>query len=170
MNTLGLIKANKISSRVLAIDPGYERLGLAVIEKNQNKEKVVFSKCFKTSSSKEHDERLFLIGKEIEDIIKKYKPEFVATEKLFFSVNKKTALLVAEARGTILFVVKNNELPIFEFHPSDIKIAITGSGKADKKSLYYMAKKLIKLPEGKLIDDEVDAICIGLTFFAHSKY
>lgn len=156
---------------VLAIDPGYERLGIAVLEKTpgQGVEKVLFSECFRTSSKIDHAERLFLIGQEIEHVIKKYKPTFLATEKLFFSTNKKTALLVAEARGLILYAAKKHGLNINEFHPSDVKIAITGSGRADKKAIYFMAKKIVSLPNTKMLDDEVDAICIGLTFFAHFR-
>lgn len=156
--------------RILAIDPGYERLGIAVLEKTKGVEEVIFSNCFKTSKNIDHDERLFLVGKEVKNLIKKYKPDQLVTEKLFFSVNKKTALLVAEARGVILFCAKDAGINIKELHPSEIKIAITGSGNADKKSVYFMAKKLIKMPANNLIDDEVDAICIGLTFFAQGKY
>lgn len=154
---------------ILAIDPGYERLGIAILEKDKNNEKLVFSTCFKTSAKTEHAERLLLIGLELEKVILKYKPEAVATEKLFFSNNKKTALMVAEARGVILYVAKKCGLNLIEFHPSDIKIAITGSGRADKKAIYFMAEKLITLPKTKMIDDEIDAICIGLTFFAQHK-
>jgi crossover junction endodeoxyribonuclease RuvC len=157
--------------KVLAIDPGYERLGVAVLEKDnsstsKNKEVLIFSECFKTSSTLEHTERLFLIGQKVEEMILKYNPKFLATEKLFFSNNKKTAMMVAEARGIILYVAKKHGLKIIELHPNAIKIAITGSGNADKKAIYFMAKKLIKMPETKMVDDEVDAICIGLTLFA----
>lgn len=157
------------SLKILAIDPGYERMGLAILEKNGHSEKIIFSECFKTSSKIKHSERLELIGQEIESVILKYKPSTLATEKLFFSNNKKTAMFVAEARGVILYVAQKNNLTINEFHPSDIKIAITGSGRADKKAIYFMAEKLINLPKGKLVDDEIDAICIGLTFFAHNN-
>jgi crossover junction endodeoxyribonuclease RuvC len=159
--------------RVLAIDPGYERLGVAVLEKESGQskfaEKIIFSECFKTSSKIEHTERLFLVGQEIENLILKHKPEFLATEKLFFSNNTKTAMMVAEARGIILYIAKKYDLKIIELHPADIKIAITGSGNADKKAIYFMAKKLIEIPDTKILDDEIDAICIGLTFFAHHR-
>ncbi|MBP6912464.1 MAG: crossover junction endodeoxyribonuclease RuvC [Candidatus Pacebacteria bacterium] len=159
--------------KVLAIDPGYERLGVAVLEKvsGQNKfaEKLIFSECFKTSSKIDHTERLFLIGQKIEETVLKHKPEFLATEKLFFSNNAKTAMMVAEARGIILYIAKKYGLKIIELHPADIKIAITGSGRADKKAIYFMAKKLIEIPNVKMLDDEIDAICIGLTFFAQHR-
>lgn len=161
---------------ILAIDPGYERLGVAVIEKDCNNnlgkfsEKIIFSECFKTDAKINHEQRLFLIGQKVEEMVLKYKPEFLATEKLFFSNNKKTAILVAEACGVILYVAKKYGLKINELHPSDVKIAITGSGRADKKAIYFMAKKLIDLPKTKMLDDEIDAICIGLTFFAQYRH
>lgn len=167
---LQVLTKNKSFTKTLAIDPGYERLGVAIIEKIEGKERVLFSDCFRTDKNIEHADRLHLIGKNIQKIIKEYGPQCISTEKLFFSVNKKTALLVAESRGVIMFVAKENNLPIFEFHPSDIKIAITGSGKADKNSLYKMTEKLIEINKEKVIDDEIDAICIGLTFFAHNRY
>lgn len=167
---LQVLTKNKNFTKTLAIDPGYERLGIAVIEKTGNKEKVLFSDCFRTDKNLEHADRLHLIGKNIQKIIDSFTPDCISTEKLFFSVNKKTALLVAESRGVIMFIAKENNLPIFEFHPSDIKIAITGSGKADKNSLYKMTEKLIDIKKEKVMDDEIDAVCIGLTFFAHNRY
>lgn len=154
--------------RILAIDPGYERLGLAVLEKVAGKESIIYSECFKTKPNLPEEERFFLIGQKIELVIKKFKPQTLATEKLFFSVNKKTALLVAQTLGVILYIAKKSGLNTQSFHPADIKIAITGNGRADKKALYYMVKKLVKMPDKKMIDDEVDAICLGLTFFAHN--
>jgi len=159
--------------KVVSIDPGYERLGIAILEKQQKqKEVLLFSECFKTSSKLPHAERLYLIGEKIKKIIKKYKPTALATEKLFFSSNQKTAMLVAEARGVILYTGSSLGLQIFEYTPSDVKIAITGYGRSDKRQIMSMVSKLIdtsKLPQGKSLgksDDEFDAIAIGLTHFA----
>src|ERR1700741_5374669 len=96
--------------RIISIDPGYERVGIAIIEKEKKqparlggKEILIFSECFKTSPKIPHAERLNLIGARVKEIIKKYRPEKLVTEKLFFSKNQKTALLVAEAREVILY-------------------------------------------------------------------
>src|SRR5581483_1009955 len=116
--------------RIIAIDPGYERLGLAILEKEKGqKEILIFSECFKTSSKLSHHERLNLIGGRISEIIKKYQPKALATEKLFFAKNQKTALLVSEARGVILYTGNSLGLEIFEYLPAEIKIAITGYGR-----------------------------------------
>ncbi len=153
--------------KIISIDPGYERLGLAIIEKNKNeRETLIFSECFKTSAKLPHHERLALIGDRIIEIIKKYKPEQLATEKLFFAGNQKTALLVAEARGVILYAGSTCGLEIFEYRPNEIKIAITGYGSAEKKQMMDMVRKLIKVESKTNSDDELDAIAIGLTHFA----
>lgn len=163
--------------RIIAIDPGYERLGIAVLEKSYSgftavKEQLVFSECFKTSKKLPHHERLALIGNRIKEVIEKYEPEALATEKLYFSGNQKTAMLVAEARGVILYTGSSLGLDIFEYTPADIKIAITGYGKADKNQIIDMVKKLIQIGSKALSgnsDDEFDAIAIGLTHFAIHK-
>lgn len=153
--------------KIISIDPGYERLGIAIIEKGKNqRETLIFSECFKTSAKLPHHERLALIGDRILEVIKKYKPEQLATEKLFFAGNQKTALLVSEARGVILYTGSSLGLEIFEYRPNEIKIAITGYGSAEKKQIMDMTRKLIKIDSKTNSDDELDAIAIGLTHFA----
>jgi crossover junction endodeoxyribonuclease RuvC len=158
--------------KILAIDPGYERLGIAVLEKiPKGKEILLYSECFKTSAKIPHHERLTLIGNKIKEVIKKFEPEALATEKLFFSKNQKTALFVAEARGVILYSASSLGLEVFEYTPASIKIAVTGYGRSEKKQIIDMVKKLIVVPAGKNSDDEFDAIAIGLTHFAiHKTY
>ena len=156
--------------KILAIDPGYERLGIAVLEKlPREKEILLYSECFKTSAKIPHHQRLTLIGDKIKKTIEKFQPEALATEKLFFSKNQKTALLVAEARGVILYSANSLELSVFEYTPIAIKIAVTGYGKSEKRQVIEMVKKLIAVPKGKNSDDEFDAIAIGLTHFAIHK-
>src|SRR3989338_7341204 len=125
--------------KIISIDPGYERLGIAVLEKTaKQKETLIFSECFKTSAKLPHHQRLTLIGNKIKEIIKKYKPEVLATEKLFFSGNQKTAMLVAEARGVILYTGRSLGLSVFEYTPNEVKIAITGYGRSEKKQIIDM--------------------------------
>lgn len=155
--------------RVISIDPGYERLGIAVIEKENSKEKLLFSGCFKTSPKISHEERLKLIGQEIEKIIKEFKPNVLSVETLFFKNNQKTGMKVSEARGVILYVASVNGLEVKEFSPMDIKIAVTGYGLSDKEQVIFMVKKLIKIDKEIKYDDEYDAIAVGLTYFATTK-
>ncbi len=161
--------------RILGIDPGYERLGIAILDKplfaktSRGKEKVVFSECFKTSAKLEFSERLNLIGKEIQNIIKKYKPEVLAIETLFLTTNHKTVMHVAEARGVVIYECARAGLKIFEASPLQIKIATTGYGKADKNQIIKMVKMLVEVDKSKQSDDELDAIAIALTASAHLK-
>ena len=166
--------------KIIAIDPGYERMGVAIMEKNlqtKGKEILVFSECFKTSAKIPHEERLKLIGEEIENLIKKYKPKAMAIETLFFTNNQKTAMSVSEARGVMLYIASKLGLSVREFSPMAIKIAVTGYGKSEKKQIIFMVKKLIKIPQKSSeqvsqknkdikYDDEYDAIAVGLTYFA----
>ncbi len=155
--------------KVIAIDPGYERMGVAIIEKTSREEVLLFSECFKTSAKIPHAERLKLIGEEIEKLIKKYKPEAMAIETLFFKNNQKTGMLVAEARGVMLYVASKLGLRVVEFSPMAIKIAVTGYGSSDKEQVTYMVEKLIKIKSKIKYDDEYDAIAVGLTYFASEK-
>jgi crossover junction endodeoxyribonuclease RuvC len=154
---------------IIAIDPGYERVGIAILEKGTSKEVLIFSECFKTSTEEKHEDRLKLIGEEIEKVIKKYKPEAMGIETLFFKTNAKTAMKVSEARGVIMYEAAKNNLEILEFSPLQIKVAVTGYGKSDKEQVTEMVKKLIKITEPIKYDDEYDAIAVGLTFFASTN-
>ena len=162
--------------RIISIDPGYERVGIAIAEKNPKpsvgqvqKEKLVYSDCFKTSAKIPLTERLFLIGQEIDKVIKKHKPEAMAIEKLFFTTNQKTVMGVSEARGVIMYQALFNKIPVFEYTPLQIKIAITGYGRGDKKQIIAMLQHLIKIEKEIKYDDEYDAIAVGLTHLACTK-
>ncbi|MCX6735663.1 MAG: crossover junction endodeoxyribonuclease RuvC [Candidatus Parcubacteria bacterium] len=152
--------------RILGIDPGYERLGIAIMEKRENKDFLVYSECFQTSKETPFHERLLLLGKRIEEIIQEYKPNAMSIETLMFNTNQKTAMNVAEARGVILFQGMKCGLEIFEFTPLQIKIAITGYGRSDKSQVTEMTKRLVKIDKKGAKDDEYDAIACALTCFA----
>jgi len=154
--------------RILGIDPGFERLGIAILEKNKKSEKecVLFSECFKTSAQLEFSLRLRLIGNEINKIIKKYKPEILSIETLFLTTNQKTVMHVAEARGVVLYEAACAGLEIFEASPPQIKIATTGYGRASKEQVKKMVRILVEIDKLKTSDDELDAIAIALTAFA----
>lgn len=169
--------------KILGIDPGFERLGIAILEKparnassitnaggdKGQKEQVVFSECFKTSNKLDFSERLKLIGEEMKRVIKKYKPEVLAIETLFLNTNQKTVMHVAEARGVVIYEASQARLKIFEASPPQIKIATTGYGKANKKQMIKMVKILVKIADSKTSDDELDAIAIALTASASLK-
>ncbi len=166
--------------KILGIDPGFERLGIAVLEKDKKKDKILFSECFKTSPSLDFSERLTLIGDEVRKIIKKYKPDILSIETLFFTTNQKTVMHVAEARGVVMYECANFGMKIFEASPPQIKIATTGYGKANKEQVMKMVKLLVDIDNtktrpngwrsaGRESDDELDAIAAAITASAHLR-
>lgn len=155
--------------RIIAFDPGYERLGVAILDKENNKDKVIYSECFKTSNKEDHPVRLGQIAFKVEELIEKFCPTHMAIETLFFSKNTKTALKVAEARGVLLAICSKNNLIIQEFSPQAIKIAVTGSGNSDKTQVTKMVGLITGIDISKKIDDEIDAIATGLTCSASIK-
>lgn len=143
---------------VIAIDPGYDRVGVAIFTETKE---LAHSECI-TSSSKVFTERLVAIKKRIHELIHEFSPAALALETLFFSKNQKTALKVAEARGVIIVAAAELGVPVYEYSPQDVKIAVTGSGAADKVSVTKMVERLIQLGDKKRLDDELDAIALGM--------
>ena len=157
---------SRLSARtVLAVDPGFDRVGMAVLEK----ETLLFSQCIETNRKSPHAERLLEIGESVRKIIKKWQPKDLAIEQLFFNQNITNALKVSEARGVIIYEATRAGLEIFEYSPQAIKIAVTGYGKADKVQVESMVRKLIHMPSKKMLDDEMDAIALGITHLATKK-
>ena len=155
---------------VLAIDPGFDRIGAAVLTRENNKEKLLFSKCLETSKKDSHETRLKNLGQEIKGIINKWQPKALAIEKLFFNQNTTSALKVAEARGVILYEGALAQLPIYEYSPQEIKIATTGYGQAKKPEIETMVKRILKLDKMPKYDDETDAIALGITHLASYRH
>jgi len=156
--------------RVLAIDPGFDRIGLAVLIREERREKLLFSKCIETNRKDVQAKRLEQIGLEIKKIIKRWGPQALAIEKLFFNQNTTSALRVAEARGVIIYEAAKAGLEIFEYDPQEIKIAVTGYGAAKKAEVQTMATKLLALRTAPKRDDEADALAIGITHLASYKH
>lgn len=156
-----------LHNRVIGIDPGYDRLGVAIVEKNFSGEKLIFSDCLTSNKKDVWEERLISLGIELEKIIKKYQPQTLVMEKLFITSNQKTAMAVAEVRGMILYLAGKNILKVVDFSPVEIKSCLTGYGRADKKQVTSLVEKIVKIDHSrKILDDEYDAIAIALTFFA----
>lgn len=147
--------------RILAIDPGYDRLGMAVVEGNPSKPSLVMSECVLPDKGARED-RLARVAEAVAQAIKEYRPDALAIETLFFSINKKTAIGVAEARGAILATAGAASLPVIERSPQQVKLAVAGHGGADKPAVARMLPRIIALPAKKRLDDELDAIAIGI--------
>jgi crossover junction endodeoxyribonuclease RuvC len=155
--------------RVLAIDPGYGRCGVAVVEKENGKDAYIYSDCIETSAKTPFEERLGHVASEVERLIATYSPHAVALEKLFFNTNAKTAMHVAEVRGAIIRAAQGAGVPIREYTPGEIKSATAGHGRADKKEVTRMIHLLLKIDKPIKLDDEYDAIAVGITHLAHAR-
>lgn len=149
---------------ILGIDPGFDRIGAAVVTEQNRKEIILHSECIVTDRKQDFSERLVAMGTQIESIIAAWNPTALAIEKLFFQTNKKTAMQVSEARGVILYIAKKHNLTIFEIGPGTIKLSITGNGRADKGDIIKMIQLTTSLKQAKY-DDEYDAVATAITGF-----
>lgn len=162
------------SLRVLAFDPGFERLGVAIVEKRAGKEILLHSTCIRTEASFEFAERLRQLGSAVETLMKEWQPHMAALESLYFEKNAKTAMNVAAVRGMLLYAAATHGLKTYEYTPLQVKVAITGYGQSNKSAVSMMALRLLglhELPSGKrALDDEMDAIAVGLTCLASVRF
>lgn len=149
---------------ILGIDPGFDRLGCAILEKEKGCEKLIFSDCLTADKKLAHEKRLAKLSKELEKIIEKYKPDFLAIEKVFFTKNLKTVVGVAQACGMVLTIAGLNNIPAEEMSPPEIKMAVTGYGAAEKKQVQKMVQIILKIEKTPKYDDEMDAISVALAY------
>jgi crossover junction endodeoxyribonuclease RuvC len=163
-------KSTPTQNNILAVDPGFDRIGVAILREEGQKQELLHSECIVTDKKDSHAERLLDLGLKLQAIIKEWKPAQLAVEKLFFNQNTSSALGVAEARGIIIYEARLVGMAVYEYSPQDVKIAVTSYGKADKAQVEYMTRKLLKMEsEKKRLDDELDAIALGITHLAMRK-
>ncbi len=148
-------------NRILAIDPGYDRCGVAILDFGGGKYELKKSECITTDKKDLHQFRLFEIFNGLKEIIEKEKPDYIALETLFFSTNKKTAIKVAEARGVIVLLSGIYNISLLELSPQEVKIAMTGVGNASKDQVKKMVELTLKIDTKKVLDDEIDAIAVA---------
>jgi len=153
--------------RVLGIDPGYAILGWGVLDVEGNRFKVVAYDSILTDKDTPMPRRLQELHLGLKEIIEKYKPDEAAIEELYFNNNAKTAIMVGEARGTALLACAKAGIKISEYTPLQIKSALTGYGRADKKQVQTMVKMLLSMQEIPKPDDAADGLAIAITH-AHS--
>lgn len=148
---------------IIGLDPGYDRLGVAVfIDGILN-----FSTCLSSKPKDDFPTRLHCLGEELKAIFKTYQPDSVAMEEIFFSKNQTTALKVAEVRGMIMFLTGDQGIKLYQYSPQIIKLSVAGYGNADKNQVTAMVKRLVKFPKEPKYDDEYDAVAVGLTHLNH---
>lgn len=147
---------------ILGIDPGTATTGYGVVENKNSLIKMVDYGCILTKSSEDLENRLVTIFDELTEIIKKFKPEMVAVEELFFSSNTKTAISVGHARGVILLACSKAKVPVYEYTPLQVKQAVCGYGRAEKMQIQKMVKSLLSLEEIPKPDDAADGLAIAI--------
>lgn len=155
--------------RILGIDPGTGILGFGIIEVTRGNLSLVDAGVIRTPVKEDDAVRLQTIFEELTDIIVGTKPDWMAVEKLFFAQNVTTAMTVAQARGVILLCGKQAGLSIAEYTPLQVKQAITGYGRADKKQIQEMVRVILKLKEAPKPDDCADALAVAITHVQSSR-
>ena len=155
---------------VIGIDPGLATVGFGVIRTERNIITPVSYGCIRTSAEKESPQRLLEIYTEVIALFEKYAPGAVAVERLFFNKNVTNAMGVSEARGVIILAAQQKQIPVFEYTPLQVKQAITGSGRADKKQMQEMIKRLLNLGEIPKPDDAADGLSIALCHINIMRY
>lgn len=156
--------------RILGIDPGLNLTGFALLESDGSKKELLSYGVIRTKANTEKSIRLNEIYNDLKSIIVSLKPEICSIEQLFFSTNVTTAMSVSEARGIILLALNESGIPIHEYTPSQMKKALTGNGKADKKSIQKMLMLELKLKEIPKPDDAADAVSLALALSAELRY
>ncbi len=156
--------------KILGIDPGIGRCGWGMVESEKGKAKIINCGCIETPSKSEIPQRLITVYEEILKIIGNYSPDGMAIEELFFNTNAKTAFAVGQARGVVLLAAAKNKLPIFIYTPLQVKIALTGYGRAEKNQVGQMVRILLNLKSVPKPDDAADALAIALTHVFSNKY
>jgi crossover junction endodeoxyribonuclease RuvC len=147
---------------ILGIDPGFARTGFGVVEeKNKNLRAVTYG-CLSTPAGLSFEKRLKKIHDGLTNLIKKYRPEVCAVEKIFFCKNAKTAIDVGQARGVVVMTAEEKNLKIREFTPLQVKQFITGYGKAEKQQIQKMVKIILGLKEIPKPDDAADALALAI--------
>jgi crossover junction endodeoxyribonuclease RuvC len=157
--------------RILGIDPGTGILGFGVVDiDGKGKASLVDAGVIRTPVNQPDSDRLLTIFDELSEIIKELKPEVMSVEKLFFAQNVTTAMSVSQARGVVLLLGKQHDLELHEYTPQEIKMALTGYGRADKKQMQEMVRVILTLKEIPKPDDAADALAAAICHSMTSKY
>ncbi|MBI4240033.1 crossover junction endodeoxyribonuclease RuvC [Candidatus Uhrbacteria bacterium] len=147
---------------ILGIDPGFGRLGYGIISHEKNTFSCIEYGCIETAKTLPFAERLLAIYNTLTEIVQTKRPDCIAIEKIYFAKNQTTGIDVSQARGIVLLVAAQHSLSIAEYTPLQIKQALVGYGRAEKKQLQYMTRVLLHLDKNPKPDDAADALAIAL--------
>lgn len=147
---------------ILGVDPGTDRAGYGILKKDGQALALIDAGILKVGKLRGPD-ALLAIHIHLGTLIREHKPDLFATEKLFFAQNRSTGMTTAEARGVILLAAREHNIPIREFAPTEVKMAVAGYGQADKAAVLKMVRLILKAPQLDVIDDASDALAIAIT-------
>ena len=147
---------------ILGIDPGTATTGFGIIEKKNDKIGLIACGCILTSAGLSLDRRLDSVFKDVSKLIEKYKPNALSCEEIFFFKNAKTVISVSHSRGVVLLAGRRAKIPVYEYTPLQVKQALTGYGRADKKQIQEMVKILLGLESVPRPDDAADAVAVAV--------
>jgi crossover junction endodeoxyribonuclease RuvC len=147
---------------VLGIDPGTARLGYGIVERQGSNLTMLDYGCIETTNDRPLEQRLLLIHEGITDLIETHRPEAVGVERLFFNKNVQTAMAVGQARGVVLLTAAQHGLPILEYGPHEVKLAVTGYGRAPKDQVQRMVQLVLSMSELPKPDDAADALAVAV--------
>ena len=148
--------------RILGIDPGIQITGYCLLNYENDEFEVITSGSVQTDKNKKEADRLLEINKDIKELAKALKPDVASIEKLFFFKNQKTIIPVAQARGVILSALAENNIEIFEYTPIQVKLTLTGHGRATKDEVKNMVERFVTISPNTKLDDTIDAIAIAI--------
>lgn len=147
---------------VLGIDPGTARLGYGLVERQGSALTMLDYGCLETIDDRPLSQRLLIIHEGIDDLIRTYHPEAVGVERLFFNKNVQTAMAVGQARGVVLLVAAQHGLPVLEYGPHEVKLAVTGYGRAPKDQVQRMVQLVLSMEQVPKPDDAADALAVAV--------
>lgn len=148
--------------RILGIDPGYATIGFGLITAERGQMNMVTYGAITTPAGLPLSKRLYQIATDAEELIGQLKPDVISIEELFFNTNITTGIAVAHGRGVLLCAAERCGIPLFEYTPSQVKLAVTGYGKAEKRQVMDMTRRLLKLRAVPRPDDAADALALAL--------
>ena len=148
--------------RILGIDPGFATIGFGLVEADRGQARMVTYGAFTTPAGLPLRRWLYQIGSDAEELIDRLRPEVISIEELFFNTNITTGIAVAHGRGILLYTAEKCGIPLYEYTPSQVKLAVTGYGKAEKRQVMDMTRRLLKLGKIPRPDDAADALALAL--------
>ena len=148
--------------RILGIDPGYATIGFGLVEAERGQVKMVTYGAITTPAGLPLSRRLYQIGCDMEELIGQLKPDVISIEELFFNTNITTGIAVAHGRGVILYAAEKCGVPLYEYTPSQVKQAVVGYGRAEKRQVMDMTRRLLKLSAVPRPDDAADALALAI--------